>query len=211
MVSTHNYMMNDLQEAYILQIAKQYVAELFEKHLASTYIYHDYTHTLNTINACSILGQHLQVSNAEQEILELAACLHDIGYICSWQEHEEKSAILAQKFLEKMAYPKKAIKEVIHCILATKLPQQPTNLLQAILCDADLVNLGSTNYFERSALLRKEWAITQRQTFSQQQWLEYSIAFLKAHEYKTASGRLLFTAQKAQNLAKMQKMLTECK
>ncbi|MGB1204734.1 MAG: HD domain-containing protein [Chitinophagales bacterium] len=210
MVSTHDYMINNLRESYILQIAKEYVAKLFEKQLPSIYIYHDYTHTLDTINACSILGQHLKLSQSQQEILELAACLHDIGYIYSWQNHEEKSAELAQEFLKKMKYPKKAIKEVIHCILATKMPQQPTNLLESILCDADLVNLGSINYWERSQLLRKEWAITQRQIFSHRQWLEYGIAFLKSHRYKTKSGQILLATQKAQNLAQMQKMLAEC-
>ena len=210
MVSMHNYMMSNLQESCILQITKEYVTTLFEKHLATAYIYHDYRHTLDTINACTVLGQHLKLDKSQQEILEVAACLHDIGYIYSWQGHEEKSAALAQEFLEKMAYPKKATKEVINCILATKMPQQPTNLLQAILCDADLVNLGSADYWERSLLLRKEWAMTQGQTFSQRQWLIYSIAFLKSHQYKTTSGQMLFGVQKAHNLAKIEKMLCEC-
>ena len=44
-------------------------------------------------------------------------------------------------------YPTEKMESVLACIGATIMPQQPTNLLEEIICDADLYHLSLDEYF----------------------------------------------------------------
>lgn len=191
----------------ILEEANSYVYTSLKNNLPKKYIYHNYQHTLATVEAAIEIGEGNNLSAEELEIVQLAAWFHDIGYIVSWKNHEETSAKIALKFCKDQQYPAPKIKMVVDCILATQMPQKPTNLIAAVLCDADLINLGNKHYITTGNLLREEWAITQREHFSDIEWVKYSIDFLSTHQYHTYYARHFLGPQKQKNIAMLKQLL----
>jgi uncharacterized protein len=79
--------------------------------------------------------------------------------------------------------------------MATKIPQSPDNLLEKILCDADLDYLGGNNYGEISESLRDELGLNGIQ-LSAEEWLNIQIAFLEKHHYWTDFALSVLKPQK---------------
>lgn len=85
-------------EKNIVDEAGQYIFDLFKEKLSHYYVYHNYQHTLDTVEACSVLSKELNISNDDLICLELAAWFHDSGYVYQYQGHEDKSIELANQF-----------------------------------------------------------------------------------------------------------------
>ncbi len=78
--------------------------------------------------------------NADLEIVELAALLHDIGSIIEGREnHHFTGAKIAEEQLRKLKYPKGKIEKVKHCILAHRGSEkiEPKTTEAKIIRDAD--------------------------------------------------------------------------
>ena len=60
------------------------------------------------------------------------------------------------QFLQERQASPELISQVTGCIAATRIPQTPTNLMEKIICDADLFHLGTEQFREKSRLLRDE-------------------------------------------------------
>jgi hypothetical protein len=65
--------------------------------------------------------------------------------------------------------------------------------------DADLYILGSKDFMERNADLRRELAYLGK-LFSDQEWYSGQLDFLMRHSYFTASARSLRDSQKNRNI-----------
>ena len=66
------------------------------------------------------------------------------------------SAKLAKEILPEYLYSYKQIDSICEIIMATKLPPRPKNLLEMIICDADLDYLGRSDFIPVSNNLYKE-------------------------------------------------------
>ena len=109
---------------------------------------HDLDHTERVVENALMIGKN---ENANLEILEVAALLHDIarkeqdesrGVIC----HAERGGVLAREILEEMNYPEEKIKQVVHCVETHRFRKgNPPETLEArIIYDADkLDNIGA--------------------------------------------------------------------
>ena len=85
--------------------------------------------------------QLARFEKADEEIVELAAFLHDIGRIKFDDEnHEITGAFEAEKILQELNYPKGVIEEVKHCV-KTHRGNYPINSKAAeIIRDADAIS-----------------------------------------------------------------------
>ncbi len=90
--------------------------------------------------------------------------------------------------------------------MATKMPRTPETRLEEILADADLDNLGRSDFLQRSLDLRKEWGTFGRQ-WTDQEWYISQLEFMAGHRYFTASARQLREAQKQQNMQQLRQAL----
>ncbi len=63
---------------------------------------------------------------------------------------------MATKFLKENDYPDEGIAKVVSLINATRMPRNPKNILEEIICDADLHHLGTNNYDVKGDLFRNE-------------------------------------------------------
>ncbi len=178
----------------------EYVSEYLSKHLPKEFCYHDFFHTFCVVNAVDMLCKAMNLSKTETRILLVAAWFHDTGYTQHQDDHENESALIAEEFLTNKNVDEEEIEQVKACILATLYPQQPKNILEQIICDADMLHVSETNFIERSNLLRKEWEATKNKIFTDKEWYKLNIEFLNKHSFHTNYCCEHFDKSKSKNL-----------
>jgi predicted metal-dependent HD superfamily phosphohydrolase len=184
----------------IVAEAGRYVSDHMEKYLSKDFCYHDFFHTFSVVNGVDILCDANGLNKTEKRILLTAAWFHDTGYTKKIDGHEEHGALLAEAFLKNQNVDEEEIEQVKACVLATLYPQQPTNILEQIICDADMLHVSEPNFMERSKLLRNEWEATKSKSFSDKEWYELNIDFLNKHSFHTDYCREQFNKPKSKNL-----------
>ena len=197
----------------LLQKASDYVLQRFEasgQANSGASIYHNLKHTQETVDAAEKIAEGMGLSGPETTMVLVACWFHDVGYNESAEEHEQKSADIAEAFLKDQGADRETLETVRGCILATKIPQKPQTLLQQIVCDADLSHLGSESYREKSRLLQKEFEQNGKR-YTGSEWLRLNIDFFRSHEYFTPFAREIYNPKKSENLIRLYEELTKKK
>jgi hypothetical protein len=73
-------------------------------------------------------------------------------------------------------------------IRATKVPQQPFNVLEEVICDADLDYLGRNDFFQIGEGLFKEF-LDQKIVSDEKSWNSLQVRFLENHHYFTTTAK----------------------
>lgn len=194
----------------IVEKAESYVFLLFKDRLSPDYIYHNYNHTLRVVNNAATIAAEEKVTDAEMEIVLLAAWFHDTGYIEGQDSHEERSALLATEYLQQNNYPQDNTATVAQLIRATKLGAEPKTHLEKIIKDADCSHFADANYPSLSELLREEWKITQNKIFTDVEWAMGNRKVLVSfHRFYTDYAKTALQPQKEANIACLQEILND--
>lgn len=187
------------------EFIRSYYASVQDERL----IYHNQGHTERVVAAAKQIANHYQLNEHDYFIVITAAWFHDIGYFTDPVAHEAKGKEKAEGFLKQLGVDEEVILAIGNSILATKMPQMPHTLLEQILCDADLFNLG-TDYFEdTNKILRKETEALKGIKITKEQWREGAIRLLETHQYHTDYCRVMLNDQKAKNLEKLKRKSEE--
>jgi predicted metal-dependent HD superfamily phosphohydrolase len=194
---------------HILKQISDYAVTYYKTHAIPSLVYHNREHTEYMSSKAVQIANHYQVSDRDFFIVMAAAWFHDLGYMVDIQQHEEESAKLAEAFLKEQQISADDIAEVKNCIMATKMPQDPKNLLERILCDADLFHLGTDDFSSKDKLMLKEQNALYNSDISKQEWRRTSIKFLQKHHYHTDYCQVLLNDTKEKNIQKLQKKVAE--
>lgn len=170
-----------------LKIRKNAINILKTK-LSEKYCYHSINHTLETLKVCNDYIKREKIESHDAKLLRIAVLYHDIGFTVSNIEHENLGSKLAQEIMTLYRFPQEDIDIVMKLILATKIPQNPKNKLEFIICDADLDYLGKPDFYTKSDLLFKELMNFSLVT-TKEKWNEIQIEFLKKHRYHTTFAK----------------------
>jgi predicted metal-dependent HD superfamily phosphohydrolase len=173
----------------IVDEVEDYVTALLLQQLSEDHKYHNLSHTLAVRTACLKLGKQIGVKVEELEILEIAALFHDVGFIETYNGHEGVSRRIARDFLEAKNYPSGKLERVLSCIDVTFPANRPSNTLEKIIRDADLINLGSDGYATHLNGLRHEWEVFLGQQFTDRDWYKINRKFLKNQSFFTNAAR----------------------
>ncbi|MEZ4887884.1 MAG: HD domain-containing protein [Chitinophagales bacterium] len=184
----------------IVSKTTNYIETLFNNNLPIHLVYHSLEHTQNVAKGVDKLCEHIPLTKEEKLIVRLAAWFHDSGHIIVYKGHEAVSQAIAYKFLRDLDVKIDVIQQVIDCIEATKMPQKPQNLLQQIVCDADLYHLSFADYDDYEYLLRVEWELILNKTYTDEEWRNLNIQFLTNHEYFTPYAQKVWRKRKDLNL-----------
>ncbi len=187
--------------------ASGYVTNLLQNNLPEGCVYHNIDHTLNVVESAKLIGEHNGLSKEDMDILLLAAWFHDTGMVSVYIGHEEKSIEIFKNYIIKEQFPVEKIEKVAQLIKATKVPQNPINLLEKIICDADISHIGQKGFQSRAKLLRQEWEIVLDKKFTDIEWLNSNIEFLTNHKFNTEYAQVIFEEQRLVNLEKLKKKL----
>lgn len=195
----------------LLKKAEEYVLSVLYEKTPQEHVYHDVNHTQEVLASCRTIGEAENLSVSDLEIVQLAACFHDVGYVEVSEGHEELSAQYAKEFLQSVNYPQDKIEQVCSCILATRVPQKPKNILEKVVCDADLSHLGKKNFINRNDLFRIEYEYHFGRSLTEFEWLQNSIDFISSHQFFTAYAKQELEPLKLKHLERLKKMLTDLK
>lgn len=194
-------------DSTFLKEIENFVFDYYKKNAPAENVYHNLAHVLNVVKLVKEIGKNSDVSDDDLEILIIAAWFHDIGHMSTWKGHEEVSANFAEEYLIPKNYHEEKIKKIKGCILATQIPHEPKNLLEEIICDADISHIGSDNFFDQSDLLKLEIDKRENKKYSESDWLQKNIDFLSKNKFFTKYAKLKFDKKKNANLLKLQKKI----
>jgi predicted metal-dependent HD superfamily phosphohydrolase len=192
----------------LLDGASSYVGQYIKTHNNKTLLYHNLDHTKLVVAAAQQIANHYHLEEKDFFAVIIAAWFHDLGYYNGpVTGHEERGAAIAEEYLTGRSVESDIVNTVSDCILSTKMPQDPKNLLQQIVCDADLFHLGGDQFSERNKLLHKEMELMLNKGISKADWRKGTIKLLESHHYHTDYCQLLLNEKKQQNLEKIKMKL----
>ena len=189
----------------LLADTENYITQFYQENVPTEYVFHDFQHIKNVVEAVIQIGEAYNLTEEELESLQLAAWFHDVGYAEGAEEHEERSCNYAQEFLTGKDYPPEKIEKVKACIRATKVPHHPKDLLEEIICDADLSHLGKEIYWDRCGRLRQELLMTKDILMSEQEWVDFELDFMLHHHYQTEVAGTFYNKRKRKHIKQLQK------
>jgi predicted metal-dependent HD superfamily phosphohydrolase len=187
----------------LLKKVEHYATDSFDHTDLNKLSFHNLKHTESVASYAKQIAHHYQLSERDYFVVVSAAWLHDLGYTIERANHESEGAGAAGIFLQSLGLPADDIESVKGCILATKLPQDPHNLLEEIVCDSDLYHLGTTHFSELNKSMRKEVGEITYSKINKDDWRKKTIGFLEAHHYHTDYAKILLNDQKQKNLEEL--------
>lgn len=186
---------------------KNFTFRTLEETLPEILTYHNAAHTREVVDACREFAAIENVAGEDLTILLSAACLHDSGFLTQYKKNETIACAFAKKKLPLFGYDENAIDRICRIIMATSIPQHPSSdILEMIICDADLSYLGTDSFFEKASLFRKELAF-QDIVYTDKGWFKFELEFMEAHSYFTEAARNLRGSVKEKNTAKLRELI----
>jgi HD superfamily phosphodiesterase len=183
---------------------EEYVTGLFEQMHSPTLAFHDIGHTKKVVKRSKEIGSHYNLTTKEMFVLVTAAWFHDTGYLFTEpKNHENVSCEVIKRFMHDHIQDEELIAEIEGCIMATKLPANPKNLLEKIICDADTYQLGTKEFKESNKKVMEELRLRNGDV-DIERFREDTIRFFKTHEYFTSYAKGLLDGRKAKNLKKIE-------
>ncbi len=186
--------------------AERYIMKLLDQQLSPKLHYHSVGHSKDVVNAVERIALLENVTDEALFLLKSAANYHDAGFIEQYDANEPVGVRLAGEILPRFGYTQDDIKVIQELIYATRIPHNPKNHLEQILCDADLDYLGRDDFHEIADNLRRELR-EHGKIKSDRQWDEIQVGFLKMHKYFTKTAIETRQEKKLQHLKEVQERL----
>jgi len=189
--------------------ARDYALNRLKNELSPSLTYHSLGHTQDeVVPAADRLAIMEKVNDEDHLLLLTGAYYHDLGFIRQRKGHELISVQLAEESLPQCGYSDADIAVVRGIILTTRLPQSPTRLLEKIMADADMDDLGHENFWDRSNDLRQE-LVNFGVKYTDEEWYGNQLQLMESHEYYTESERVLRNSTKKQHILALKQILAQ--
>ncbi len=187
---------------------QEIILDKLEKELPSYLFYHNVKHTVDVVTEVELIGWAEGCSDEEILILKTAGLFHDVGHTVTYDDHEYHGTLIAREMLPAYNYSQEQIDKICAIIMSTKLPPQPTNLLEEIICDSDLDYLGRSDFIPVSNTLFEELK-AQNKMGSLNDWNKIQVKFISGHQYFTKTARSLREVNKKLQIERIQNLITE--
>ena len=195
----------------ILGKVKEFIGNTFREKGNENSYYHNFTHTAEVAKTTEEIADAMGIDDNNKEALLIAAWFHDIGHVETCMGHEDVGIKLAKEFLTRNAYSAEGIEKVISLINATRMPRNPKNTLEEIICDADLHHLGTNDFDKKAELLKNEIESLSGDKISESKWFKKNLKFMEEHKFFTEYAKQRYETQKNINYIKTKKKLKKIK
>jgi len=185
---------------------QEFVLDKMEKELPKYLYYHNVKHTVDVATEVELIGWGEGVTDEEILILKTAGLFHDAGHTIAYDNHEFYGTQLARELLPGYGYTKEQIDRICEIIMATKLPPKPKNLLEKIICDADLDYLGRIDFIPVSNTLYKELK-EQNKVGTLNDWNKLQLKFISGHQYFTKTAQNLREVNKQKQIERISELI----
>jgi len=187
---------------------QEVILDKLERELPSYLFYHNVKHTVDVVTEVELIGWGEGCSDEEILLLKTAGLFHDVGHTVQYDNHEYHGTVIAREMLPKYNYTPAQIDRICEIIMSTKLPPQPKNLLEDIICDSDLDYLGRSDFIPVSNTLFEELK-AQNKMGSLNDWNKIQVRFISGHQYFTKTARSLREVNKQLQIERIQSLITE--
>jgi class 3 adenylate cyclase len=187
---------------------QELILDKLERELPEFLFYHNVKHTVDVVTEVELIGWAEGCSDEEILLLKTAALFHDAGHTVSYDDHEYQGTLLAQEMLPAYGYSDEQIERICGIIMSTRLPPRPSNILEQIICDADLDYLGRSDFIPVSNTLFEELKAQDKIT-NLNDWNKMQVKFISGHQYFTATARSLREVNKKLQIERIQSLITE--
>jgi exopolyphosphatase/pppGpp-phosphohydrolase len=187
---------------------QELILDRLEKELPRYLYYHNVKHTVDVVTEVELIGWAEGLDDEEILLLKTAALFHDVGHTISYDEHEFHGTELARKLLPAYGYSEEQLEKICNIIMATKLPPQPRDIYQEIICDADLDYLGRSDMIPVSNTLYKELS-EQDKIGTLNDWNKLQLKFISTHTYFTKTARSLREVNKQKQIERIKRLIVE--
>jgi adenylate cyclase len=165
-------------------------------------------HTVDVVTEVELIGWTEDCSDEEILLLKTAGLFHDAGHTVIYDGHEHEGTLLVRAMLPKYGYTQAQIDRICDIIMATKMPPQPKDLLQEIICDSDLDYLGRSDMIPVSNTLYKELK-EQNKIGTLNDWNKLQVKFISIHQYFTKTARSLREVNKQIQIDRIKSLITD--
>ncbi|MDV6170305.1 HD domain-containing protein [Flavobacterium sp. DG1-102-2] len=191
-----------------IEKVKNFILNKQENEFPDGLYYHNVEHVTDVYEAVIRHITAAQIGDQDALLLKTAALFHDSGFILRAKGHEEVSCDFAKEYLPGFGYGAVQIEKICGMIMATRIPQSPSNYLEEILADADLDYLGRDDFFTISARLYKELSEAGVIT-GEGQWDKVQVEFFTNHHYFTNEAKQWRQYKKDAHLKILKSKLTD--
>ena len=196
-VKYHLIQFTDIQEIMLNRL---------EKELPKNLYYHNVKHTVDVVTQTELIGWGEGVTDEEILLLKMAALFHDAGHIVNYDDHEFHATELVREYLPGFHFNPNQIEEICRLIMATKLPPDPKDKLERIMCDSDLDYLGRSDFIPVSNTLYKELK-EQNKINSLNDWNKLQLKFISQHQYFTETAKSLREVNKQKQIERIRNLI----
>lgn len=187
---------------------QEVILDKLEKELPEKLYYHNVKHTVDIVTEVELIGWGEGISDEEILLIKTAGLFHDVGHVVQYADHEYHGTLIAREMLPKYNYSEKQINRICDVIMSTKLPPKPKDLLQSIICDADLDYLGRSDFVPVSNTLFKELK-EQNMIGTLNDWNKLQVKFITGHQYFTKTARNLREVNKQKQIERISSLIEE--
>ncbi|NBC81928.1 MAG: HD domain-containing protein [Bacteroidetes bacterium] len=185
---------------------QEFMLDKLERELPQNLYYHSVKHTVDVVTQVELIGWGEGITEDEIVLLKTAALFHDAGHIIDYDNHEYQGTLLARELLPAYYYTQHQIERICELIMITKMPPNPNNLLEEIMCDSDLDYLGRSDMIPVSGELFKE--LRERDKISSlNDWNKLQIKFISNHQYFTKTAKSLREVNKKKQIERIKKLI----
>jgi len=185
---------------------QEIILDKLEKELPDYLYYHNVKHTVDVVTEVELIGWAEGISDDDILILKTAALFHDAGHTVAYDEHEYHGTMLARSILPEYGYNDAQIERICEVIMATRMPPSPKNLLEKIICDADLDYLGRSDMIPVSNTLYKELK-EQDKIGTLSEWNRLQVKFITGHQYFTSTAQSLREVNKQKQIERIRELI----
>lgn len=185
---------------------QEMVLDKMEKELPQHLYYHNIKHTVDVVTQAELIGLGENVTDEELLLLKTAALFHDTGHMRSYERHEYFSTLIAREILSEFNYTQNQVETICELIMTTKLPPNPSNRLEEIMCDADLDYLGRSDMIPVSNTLFDEMK-ERKMVNSLNDWNHMQLKFISGHQYFTRTARNLREVNKQMQIERIRNLM----
>lgn len=178
-----------MSESDLLLKVEHHIKEQFKNSRSENLYYHNLEHTEIVVEKVKLALNSKGTTEVEYNNIVIAAWFHDLGYLYEYDNHEEKSISLCEKFLSKEGVTEDRTHEICNMIKSTKFTILPNNKNAALLKDIDIAYALYTDFKTKGDLLKQEIEVKLNKQINNNEWNDSQIKFLKEICFYSSYGK----------------------